>query len=79
MKTLLQTGACTRSEFPSGAWSSCKSENLQWLHTTANFGMSTTSKMRRINTLVRYNKKLLHRLVGILRHCFVGTSLPPIL
>jgi len=62
-----------------GACSSCKRENIQWLHTVANFGKSTTSKTRRINTLIKYRKKLLHRLVGILLHRFASISRPPIL
>ena len=70
MTNLLHPGASTRSGFPIGLCSLCKREDIQMLHTAANFGKRTASKIRRINTLARYRKKSPHR--------FVGISLPPI-
>jgi hypothetical protein len=70
MTNLLHPGSSTRSGFPMGVCSLCKREDIQILHTAANFGKSTASKIRRINTLARYKKKSFQR--------FVGNALPPI-
>jgi len=65
MTNLLHPGASTRNGFPMGLCSLCKREDIHMLHTEANFGKSTASKIRRTNTLPRYKKKSLHRFVVI--------------